>query len=268
MNSYFSKIFQSSEPQMESIDHILETIPTSISDEQNDVLVQKFSKEEIWGVLKSMHPIKAPGPDGLQAIFYQKFWDIVGEDTCKICLQYLNGELSLKEINKTLIALIPKVKDPKMMKDYRPISLCNVIYKIIAKVIANRLKRVLDMVISPTQSTFVPGRLITDNAIIGFECIHAVKKRRSGKDGVVALKLDMSKAYDRVEWIYIRSILGKMGFNSRWVDLVMRCVESVAFQVLLSGTPRKEFVPKRGLRQDDLSPRIFSLSALRGYRGF
>lgn len=95
------------------------------------------------------------------------------------------------------------MKEARYLKEYRPISLCNVIYKIIAKLLANRLKRVLDKIISPSQSAFVPGRLITDNVILGFKCIHAFKNKRSGKEGVVALKLDMSKAYDRVKWIYI-----------------------------------------------------------------
>lgn len=98
------------------------------------------------------------------------------------------------------------------MKEFRPISLCSVLYKIIAKSLVNRLKTVPNSIISPSQSAFVPGRLITDNAILEFECIHAVKSKKQGKEGVVALKLDMSKAHDRVEWIYIRKMMEKLGF--------------------------------------------------------
>lgn len=197
-NQYFRTLFQSSEPNLEDIDKILESTPTLIMGDQNNELMRSFTKEEILGVVRGMHPSKAPDPKGLQAVFYQKFWDIVGDDTCRICLQYLNGGLSIRDINKTLIVLISKVRDPRSMKDFRPISLCNVIYKIIAKTLANRLKQVLDKIISPSQSAFVPARLITDNAILGFECIHAVNSRKKGKDGVVAFKLDRSKAYHRV----------------------------------------------------------------------
>lgn len=104
-------------------------------------------------------------------------------------MRYLNGDDSLCNINKTFIVLIPKVKDPKEMKDFRPISLCSVIYKVIAKSLAIRLKRVLDHIIFPTQSVFILGRLITNNVILDFECIHAVRSKRKGKEGVATLKL-------------------------------------------------------------------------------
>lgn len=177
INHYFHNLFQTSHPSVEDIDKILETIPSSITDAQNTLLIRSFTRQEIFDVIKSMNPTKAPGPDGIYAIFYQKYWDIVGEDTCNICLQILNEGTSMTQINKTHITLIPKMKDPKSMKDFHPISLCNVIYKLIAKTLANRSKSVLDQIISPSQFAFVPGRLITDNVIIGFECIHAVKSK-------------------------------------------------------------------------------------------
>ena len=111
-------------------------------------------------------------------------------------LDFLNDGVMLPNFNHTNIVLIPKVKNPKKMSEFRPISLCNVIYKVISKVLANRLKQVLPDIISLTQSDFVPGRLITNNVIVAYEALHSTHARKKGKTGSLALKLDVSKAYD------------------------------------------------------------------------
>ena len=113
-------------------------------------------------------------------------------------------------INKTLITLIPKVSTPESRRDMRPVSLCNVLYKIISKVLMNRIKPILPRIVHENQSAFVLDRVITDNAIVAFEVMHWLKNKRDGKRGALALKLDMSKAYDRVEWNFIRAVLEKL----------------------------------------------------------
>ena len=122
-------------------------------------------------------------------------------------LTCLNSGKILKAINHTHITLVPKVKNPEAVADYRPISLCNVIYKIISKVLANRLKRILPQIISKSQSAFVPGRLISDNILVAFETLHHMHHQRQGKTGSMAIKLDMSKAHDRVEWRYLERVM-------------------------------------------------------------
>ena len=134
-----------------------------------------------------------------------------------MCLECLNNGRSVEVINHTLICLIPKVRKVERMTEVRPISLCNVLYKCISKVYVNRLRLVLDSVISETQSAFVPGRIITDNAMVGFECMYALRNKANGKRGFMSLKLDMSKAYDRVEWKFIGYMRSRMGFPEKWV---------------------------------------------------
>ncbi|KAL5564670.1 hypothetical protein UlMin_027834 [Ulmus minor] len=153
----------------------------------------------------------------MSALFYQKYWSIVGEEVTTACLGFLNEGLDLGSINETLITLLPKVKCPTQITEFRPISLCNILYKITSKMLATRMRSVMDSTISEEQSAFIPGRLISDNAIVGFECLHALKRRRSKKKGFLALKLDMAKAYDRVEWSFIREVMKKLGFSKGWI---------------------------------------------------
>ena len=158
--------------------------------------------------------------------------------------------------------MIPKVDSPEELGQFRPISLCNVIYKIASKVMANRLKLILLEIISEEQSAFVPGRLITDNIITAYECMHFMKQKRARDNRFCALKLDMRKAYDRVEWSYLKAIMLKLGFHRLWVDKIMRLVSTVSFSILFNGDQQESFMSSRGIRQDDpISLYLFLLVA-------
>ena len=164
--AYFESLFTTSNPYR--ISEVTDSIPTRVTDEMNQGLIVAFTKEEMVTALKQMHPTKAPSPDGMSAIFFQKYWDVVGDDITCMVLNVLNSDMSIVDINRTNITLIPKINSPSKMSDFRPISLCNVVYKLVSKVIANRLKNIIPQIISENQSAFLSKRLITDNVLVAY----------------------------------------------------------------------------------------------------
>ena len=151
--SYFENLYTTSCPSR--ILEVIDTIPTRLTNKMNQSLIKEFTREKVVAALQQMHPIKVPGPDGMSAIFFQKYWDIVGNDVTCMVLNLLNSNMPIADTNRTNIALILKTKNPTKMTEFRPISLSNVIYKIISKVLANRLKAILPQIISKNQSAFL-----------------------------------------------------------------------------------------------------------------
>ncbi|XP_042959546.1 uncharacterized protein LOC122294694 [Carya illinoinensis] len=257
---FFTYLFTTSSPS--NFEECLVSLNTTLITEMTDWLLAPFTREEIYGAVIQMNPLGSPGPDGFPAFFYQKHCEIIGKEVCQFALHVLNQDGSLAKVNDTLIYLIPKVKCLKRVTEYRPISLCNVLYKIVSKTLANRLKTILSKLISPNQSAFVPGRLISDNVLVAYEALHSMGTRMKGRKWSVALKLDMSKAYDRVEWGFVEVVMSKMGFPLKWINLIQTCLNSITYSILVNGAPQQKFVPSRGIRQGDpMSPYIFIICA-------
>jgi hypothetical protein len=203
-NEFYQKLF--------SINHVpVEWQPTNVSyprlsSEVIENLNKPIVNEEVRSALFRMNPWKAPGPDGFPAGFFQKSWNIVGQQVCDFVREVWVNPSIISEVNQTDICLIPKIQQPEYISQFRPISLCNTIYKVVSKVVVERLKDCIPSLISPYQTGFVPGRNIHENIIVAQEMTHSMVKMK-GNRGYVAIKVDLSKAYDKLNWDFIWQIL-------------------------------------------------------------
>lgn len=194
----------------------------------------------------------------MSAYFYQHFWESVGGDLTEMVKEFSRSRRLEEGINRTNICLIPKKLNANSLADFRPISLCNVAFKLVTNILAKRLKRILPTIISETQAAFIEGRIIQDNILVAHELLHALNSNNKCAEEFIAVKTDISKTYDRVELSFLRMAMKTLGFSEQWCELIMACVTSAQYQVLINGRPYGDIRPSRGLRQGDLiSPYLF-----------
>ncbi|CAA7053054.1 unnamed protein product [Microthlaspi erraticum] len=207
----------------------LEEIVPRCREEDHDRFIREVTDDEIKKVLFSMPNDKSQGPDGYTSEFFRKAWSVVGvEFTTAVKYVFVKGFLP-KGVNTTILALIPKKLGATEMKDYRPISCCNVIYKVVSKIIANRLKEVLPDLISINQSAFIKDRLLIENLLLATELVKDYHK--DSVSSRCAIKIDISKAFDSVQWDFLLNTLIAMNFPARLVHWIRLCVTTASFSV-------------------------------------
>ncbi|XP_011016272.1 PREDICTED: uncharacterized protein LOC105119785, partial [Populus euphratica] len=195
-------------------------------------LLAPFTDLDIKNVLFAIDDDKAPGPDGYSSCFFKKSWDVIGGDFCRAVRDFFESGAMLKQINHSIIALIPKSTNSSFASDFRPISCCNVIYKVIAKLLAVRLSHALSNIISPIQNAFLGGRLMADNIHLLQELLRDYERKRSSPRCL--LKIDFRKAFDSVQWPFLRQLLLMLGFPNHFVHLIMQCVETASYSIAVN----------------------------------
>ena len=222
-------------------------------------MVDSFSEEEIRTAVWDCDSEKSPGPDGLNFKFIKQFWQIMKLDVLRFIDEFHANGVIPRGANASFIALIPKVTDPQCLHDFRPISLIGYVYKIVAKLLANRMKRVMPFIIDERQSAFIAGRHLLHSVIIANE---AVEEARRGQKSCMIFKVDFERAYDSVSWDFLSYMLRRLGFCNKWIHWIEGCLKSASVSVLVNGSPTAEFAPQKDLRQGcPLAPLLFNIVA-------
>ena len=257
ITSYYKNLFGPSTNSHIMLDESQTDDIPQVSQLENEYLTDTFSQEEVRAAIFQMEHNKAPGPDGFPLEFYQVFWNLIKDDLMALFTDFHQGNLPLNRLNFGTIILLPKKKDAKVIRQYRPICLLNVSFKIFTKVATNRLSTIAQKIIRPTQTAFLPGRNIMEGAVILHETIHELHSKR--KDGVI-FKIDFEKAYDKVNWSFLQQTLRMKGFSHQWCEWVQKFTQGGNVNIKVNDQLGSYFQTRKGLRQGDpMSPILFNI---------
>jgi len=261
ITNHFQNIFSSNFAVQDlQVDELIDgVVPNLITEDTNHMLTMLPTPYEIYKAMSTLKKESAPGPDGFGENFYQTYWHIVKNDVINAVLEFFSKDWLLPNFNSNTIVLIPKVPDAMSVNQYRPIALANFKFKIISKILADRLAPIMNSIISPHQRGFIQGKSIRDCFCVTSEAINHLHNKAFA--GNLAFKVDISKAFDTLEWQFLLKVLNAFGFNNRFCSWINTILRSALLSINVNGKLNGFFKCKRGVRQGDpLSPLLFCIA--------
>ncbi|VFQ87108.1 unnamed protein product [Cuscuta campestris] len=256
--NFFSKLYK--EDSVSDDSHIFNFIPKIINEEDNKLIYTLPQGEEVRRAIWDLNEHSASSLDGYNGVFFKTFWHIIQQEVVRASQEFFLCLPVPKSYGATQLTLIPKEDNPKSLGDYRPISLSNFLFKIKTKILSNRLRDLLPKLISREQTGFQAGKGVDENILFAQEMIHCLDNSRGSAN--VAIKVYLSKAFDRLSWKYLEQILLSFGFSHTSCHLLLATLKATHFSILINGVSQGFFKMERGIKQGDpLSPLLFILGS-------